>query len=257
MNKIKKTINNKRLSLILTLGFVLLGLVLGLNGYTLAKYLMEDKSDKLYTAEDFYFTSDYLQPMQNNGEYILYTLQEGVDTIQLQLYNYDDDLRSSEVDIEYEIYVDGTKNTDGNLLVTDEDGKVAISLENLVVDPNTNEKVYTVIAKAVSPYTKTIGARFKIVGTTDSIEYSAYGTAESPMMQLTVKTNDYSGNVVLTWDKDHVYPDKTDSMLAQAAATSGTCSVLLSSNSEYTFRFFKSDMTKDYSNTLKAVASGN
>lgn len=239
----------KGLSLAVCLGVVLLAVSVLFNGYTVAKYLAEKREAKLYTAMDFYFTSDYLKPVQSNGEYALYTLREGVDTIDFELRNYDDALRSSEVDISYEVYLDGEKKAQGSI-PTASDGSESVSLADLPAGE------YTVIAKAVGPYTKTIGARFRVVSQTPAIEATAYGSASHPMMQLTVKTNDYSGNVVISWGSG-VMPDKTDPKLANVSASAGSCVVYMANDSEYTFTFYKSDLSADLTGTLSAaIANG-
>lgn len=230
-----RTKQKRSLPLVSCAGLMLVVSLLLVQGYTLAKYLNQDKEEALYTADSFYFTSDYLMPQQNNGQYVHYTLQEGVDSIVLELRNYGDALRSSQVDISYEVTLNDAVKATGELKTGEKSEE--ITLKDL------QPGQYTVVARATAPYTAAIGAVFTLVGRTDQIEYAVYASADSPLIQLTVRTNDYSGPIVLTWGAG-IYPDKTDPMLAGASyGANGSYEVTMGSNTEYTFRFLKSDLS--------------
>ena len=241
--------SQRKLSFITGLGLVLLVAALAFSCYTLAKYLSRENDEQLYVAKNFYFSSDYLQTEQNNGEYVLYTLQDGVTSIDFELRNHVDSLRYSDTDITYDVYLDGVKKTSGTIAVSGS-GVVTVSL------PGITAGEHTVVVTSTSPYTQTIGARFKIVDASLGIQYEAHGSAEHPMMQLTVRTNNYSGYVHISWGEG-VIPDKTDPLLFDAVAENNFVQVYLSAHSEYTFTFLKSDLTQDLSSTLSAAAVAN
>ena len=225
-------------------GLLLVTLVLIYSGYTTAKYITSRNSKHLYVAQAFYFTSDFLEPQQANGEYKTYTLQEGKDQIYLRLFNSDDALRTSEVDFEYQVFYQKEGET-SQIAITQKQifavgaDAVPISIQDLA--PGT----YLVTAEVTKPYTKKIGAKFKITDTKNKIDYTTSADASTPLMLLTVSTNDYSGNVVISWGAG-IYPDRTDQMLANApyGNNGGSATVELPSNASYTFRFLKSDLSK-------------
>ena len=236
--------NRRLLSVPAAVGLLLVTLVLIYSGYTTAKYITSRNSKHLYVAQAFYFTSDFLEPQQANGEYKTYTLQEGKDQIYLRLFNSDDALRTSEVDFEYQIFYQKEGET-SQIAITQKQifavgaDAVPISIQDLA--PGT----YLVTAEVTKPYTKKIGAKFKITDTKYKIDYTTSADASTPLMLLTVSTNDYSGNVVISWGAG-IYPDRTDQMLANApyGNNGGSATVELPSNASYTFRFLKSDLSK-------------
>ena len=87
-------------------------------------------------------------------------------------------------------------------------------------------------------------AKFIIPAVNNQVQWSVSDAANSPVVRLTVKTNDYSGNVTISWPAG-VAPDNTDPLLAGAVNTQ-SCTLSFSNNSEYTFLFFKSDLSAVY-----------
>ena len=71
-------------------------------GTSLAKYLQEKNMELLYEAQNFYFESDLLS---DNSNQLAYTYDIGNDTISIVLRNNIDELRYSEVNIEYDVCI--------------------------------------------------------------------------------------------------------------------------------------------------------
>ena len=67
-------------------------------GGSLAKYIQEKNAELVYEAQNFYFESDLLS---DNTNQLAYTYDTGNDTITFNLKNNIDELRHSEVNIEY------------------------------------------------------------------------------------------------------------------------------------------------------------
>lgn len=220
------------------ISILLLAVVLLFNGYTLAKYMIEDERKDPIAAKSFYFESDMLAPASETAQY---TLKAGVDEISFELMNYPDELRSSDVDISYKVTLsrDGTEKETKEGTITKEGRKAAISFSNLEAG------TYVVEASATSPYTKTLVGKFTIVDTDYELSYDVSDGANSPTLIVKVATVDYSGDVVLSWPEG-VLPDNTDELLKSATGNSHT--VRMESQSEYTFRFFKTNPANVYNN---------
>jgi len=234
----------KRTSMAFRIGLLLLAVAVLFNGYTLAKYLMEKDQKVPVVAKNFYFESDLLAV--STGAVPQYTLQAGVDTISFSLMNYPDELRESEVAIDYTAVLtkDGStvKSTSGKI----EKGRKSIPISFADLDEGT----YIVTATATNPYTQTLQGRFTIVDNDTDISYSVSDATGSPNLKVTVTTTDYAGNIVISWPED-VLPDNTDALLSGVSGQS--CTIKVNTQSEYTFQFFKSDPRADYSNSISVT----
>lgn len=233
----------KRMPLAAWIGFGLAAVLLAFNGYTFAKYVSQKEQEPVIAARNFYFESDLLT---KDGK--TYTLKAGVNQIRFSLMNYPDELRVAEVDIPYEIWVNGSKyanftakkgeteDTDGKLNIADK--KLDITLPNLAAG------TYTVEAKATDPYVKTLKATFTIVAENNGIVYTVSDSAGSPTLLLTVTTTDHSGNVTISWP-DGVLPDNADPLMKGAGASPYIVQNF-PKNAEYTFVFFKKNPAQTY-----------
>ena len=232
--------------LALRVGLFLLGVVLIFNGYTLAKYFMEENQKLPVAAKNFYFESDLLAV--STGAIPNYTLKSGVDDITFKLMNYPDELRTSEVNISY------TDNlSKGGEIINTQDGTLAIG--KTAVDVSFTDLTpddYTVTAISTMPYQQTLTARFTVVGHDYGLHTTVSDSSGSPTLMVTVKTTDYSGNIAISWPAG-VLPDNTDELLLNAGGTGHT--VRVEAQSEYTFLFFKNDPAADYSKSISVTAT--
>lgn len=221
--------------------FLLLMLVLvTVNVGVFAKYVFQQTEEPLIRAKAFYFQSDLLEVPHKNGEYPHHTLMAGTETITFHLYNYPDALRTSEVDIAYTAKLMKTDRTElatktGTILIDERTETVTIG-ETLAAG------TYLVEVSS-APYETILKAEFVIPDLSTAVTYTVSDTEDSPVLHLTVRTTDYAGQVKLSWCAD-VLPDNTDPLMADASGTEHT--VILATDSEYTFVFYKTDPTQKY-----------
>lgn len=212
----------------------------------LAKYIKKVNNNVQINSTDFYFTSDLLDIQATNGTFPEYTLGKGTDTITFNLNNYEDDLRFTTVDIDYEIKV--TNSSD--VIVFEENGTLnALSTKNSKQFDITSltSDTYIVEVTSTSPYIKQLKGKFIIQDVDDDITYTVSDGAGSTVVMLTISVNDYSGNINIKWPNE-VFPDNSDPLLKDAKNTTDY-TVNFNSYSEYTFVFFKSDTSVVYTNT--------
>ena len=239
-----KEIIAKNKNILLIISFVIF---LGFFSYSLAKYIDDRKKEFLYEAKAFYFESNYLNDIASVKSY---TLEKGIDYVEFDIENNIDQLRYSDVTINYTVTL---TDLEGNA-VKDKSGAsvspITATLANGSIKKNTHRfsnlkgGVYVVNAISKKPYTKTIRANFIITNDNTSISYSVTDTANSPILQLTVNTNDYNGNIKITWP-DGVTPDNTNSLFTDVTSgyTSSNKTISVVKNGEYTFQFFKQNPT--------------
>jgi len=155
-----------------------------LMGMTVAKYILNEHFKVEYQAKNFYFQSDLLSDSTEQPEY---TYPEGTDSIAFYLRNNDDNLRYSEVDVDYTVTL--SKGEEVIDTVTGKIEKNSINLKRIEFT-NLQEGDYTVIAKSTSPYERILSANFTIPSRDDSIEYQVSDTANNGSLILTVTTKD-------------------------------------------------------------------
>lgn len=232
---------------------ILILLAIMLIGGTVAKYVSEEKKETIYQAQSFYFKSSTLSDSSITKTF---TLEKGLNTIKIDLNNFEDNLRFSDVSIDYVVSIsdtNGNQVTDINEnIVTEKVGNFAKKqkLTKSVEFSNLKTGTYTVTAKSVNPYTKTLKANYVITEDENNIDYTVSDVLGSSVLQLTITTTDYSGNVTISWPQG-LAPDSTDIKLANANTgfSQGSCQVRFEANSEYTFQFFKQNPNTKYEKT--------
>lgn len=231
--------------LFLLCGFVILAMAFG--GFY-AKYVHQESEKKAPIAEKFYFTSDFLR--QNGKDY---TLASNTKQLEIELRNYEDDLRSSDSDIKYRYVVkkDGTQiQTDTGTISkkTDSGNKVQITINNLKAGK------YTVTATAESPFQKTLSASFTIPEESKDLNYKVSDSQQSAYASLQISTDAYDGAIKIQWPSGLI-PDSTQKIfentknLQNNKYVTGSMTVQVKKYTAYTYRFFKEDIDKDYSTT--------
>ena len=221
---------------------LLLVLVIPGGGVLFAKYAAVEYSENAYVARNFYFESDMLA--ESSGAVPQYSLKAGVNEISFLLMNHPDNLRFSEVDIDYTVTItgEGINETLPEMTLTG-NRKTSEEIRYAVSEPGT----YTVTAVATAPYTKTLQAKFTVTGKDEEISINVGDAAGSPNIKVTVTTADYEGDIIITWPAG-VVPDNTDPLLRDASGNS--CTVHVKKNSEYTFQYFKNNPNSDYSKDI-------
>lgn len=216
-------------------------------GTTLAKYSSNTNQEVVFEAKNFYFESDLLHDATNP---ISYTYQKGVDEISIALKNNIDDYNFSEVEIQYEVKItdqEGNSITDKlGTTVRSQTGEISnTAIESKEVKfTNLQAGTYVVTATATKPYEKTLQGTFTLLALNEEITYEVSDSENSSVLYLTINTNDYSGDLAITWPKG-VCPDSTNENFqsVDSGFDGGSTVVSISADSEYSFRFFKSDLT--------------
>ena len=247
--KFKKEIKTKRqlVSLILILLAIVTTLTAGI--VTLARYVSKKTSDGLVTPSKFYFESNLLAVEAES-------YRVGTDTITFDLKNFDDNLRVSEVDIDYTVTIQCTdksvvipegKNTSGTL---SKGTKSSVSVE---YGGLTLGKTYTVYAKATAPYTKILTANFTLPNESEAVTFTKSSEGGNDIVvYVTAKTGNVPKEVILKWQNGYV-PDNSVKGMADAGGNSHL--LTLEENSVYTFRFFKSSLGIGYNSVSFGIES--
>lgn len=207
-------------------------------GVTYASYKRKLATDNAVSAKSFYFVSNVLE--SGGIEYDLYN-----NAIKFDIMNYSDGLKTSEVDIDYNVTISSSDDKNvGNVVGTNTSGKLLKDAANKTTVTYTGlalGKTYTVTAEATKPYTKTISATFKIVE--GNYEILSVKEDRGDYVLLTLRTLDFADNVNITWQNGYV-PDNSEPILATATGTSHTTAI--AHNSAYTLKFYKTaDVTYD------------
>lgn len=237
--------NSKTRKILIATGAVLALVALLVTGQVVAKYIKQDLNRKEpVSAKAFYFESNYL-----TADCRKYNLNAGTQSVEIELYNFENELRISEVDCTYEVKVEKTDDVNYK--------------SDITVDPTTAEKqgtskftlsnlqdgcTYTVTVTANGGYEKTLSAKFTVAAKTDKCYMNLSETAEYVL--LTVWTEDVTGKVSVTFPAGLI-PDATDSVLKNVnnynsetqTYESKSFEDSISNYASRSYRFFK---TKDY-----------
>lgn len=213
----------------------------------LAKYIKNEDINAGIVTPDFYFESDLLEVPQNNGVYPKYTLSTGVTKISFKLKNYLDSFRFASEKIEYTVTLSGNVNkTKTGSINEGSCNEVDVLFTDLT------SGTYTVVVTTTSPFVKTIKADFVVTEDDPSFTYIVNDAVSSPIIQVIITTNAYSGKLKLSWP-DKVSPDNSIPILS-GAISGNTYEIDVVEYAEYTLIFFKEDVTKVYTKTDISVS---
>lgn len=240
LEKIKAKLNIKSKARLILFVASLIAIVasLTLGAITFARYISEKKSDGVFVPSKFYFESNLLT--LDGAEYDIAT-----DSITFDLKSYDDNLRHSEVDIDYEVSItcaDGGVtvpsgiNTEGTLAKGA--SRVSVQYNGLVLG-----KAYTVTASATAPYTKTISATFNLPDEDSEVTVLRDVSPDGFVATLTLKTGNVAKTGIVRWQDGYV-PINAYAPMKNASGTSNN--VTLEPNRTYVLNFLKSDLNADY-----------
>ena len=242
--KVNKTTASGRR--VLYIGILLLLIAVAFNGYTVAKYASKDNQYTPMVAKNFYLESDLLSA--SSTEIPNYVLQAGHNEITFSLMNYPDELRCSETNIVCSVQLSGNGQLYEREVTLPATGKI----EEQVTFDNLTDGTYEAVVTSVSPYAKTLKAKFTVVSAADDLSYEINDAAGSPNLNVKVTTADYAGNITITWP-EKVLPDNTDSLLTDAYGNE--CTVRVEKYSEYSFNFFKTNPDEYYGDSLQVSKS--
>lgn len=196
------------------------------------------------TSQIMYFESNYLT--ESGATYTI-----TADTVTITLTNYPDDLRISELDVNYEISVTGgdatitigDETTNTGTLTAGNKQSASVKISGLE-----QGKTYTVTARGENGFVKTLSATFTVTEQENKVFKRVEQTEHYVL--LTVWTQKVTGNAVISDIPAALIPDNTDPVLAsvKTADTAFTDDKSFN-NKEYTsrtYRFFipKGDATE-------------
>lgn len=226
-----------------------LALLLSAVGATLAKYIRQDQANGAAVAAPFYFTSDKLGA-DNPYYQISEPTSGGTAAVSFTLSNFVDQLRCSSETIEYTYWaVSGANASAGAIAGTEDSGTLSGEFQTNTVQLNLQKSdfgsdgVVTVIVQSVSPYEKTLSARFGFAAQQYGLQWQ---TAEKGNAVVLEVAGGDGSNVTVAWP-DGLYPDLSNEVFqgmdpgsVTFAAQPGVC---------YALTFLKSDpadtFTKD------------
>lgn len=218
----------------------------------LAKYVYQRNKIGTVKAKAFYFTSNLLEDASQDT-ITTYKLAPGTETIAFTLGNHADELRYSDVDINYKIYINDEEleNVDYTTLSRQNKNDATIEIDTTdFVAGNT----YTIKAVGYSgeygaiSYHKTLSADFVIQSDETGI-YKWLDTSNSEYVLLTVWSQGQAGNVTITFPSENVIPDNTDNIMRNVSTVDGnfTDKVSFSGNQNYSshvYRFFGKNISE-------------
>ncbi len=218
--------------MIITTAAVVLSLCALTVGVLVAKYLNEKKSDGLIRAKNFYFTSNLLDGKNH-------TLAPDSTSITFTLGNHEDDLRYSEVDIEYEYTVtadDGTTTATGQgTLDKDRVRDAEVTVSDL--QPG---RTYVVTAVGTGGYSKTLTAKIVVPEKEAQLYYHKDNSSGEYILLTVWNEGDEEGNVTIEYTG---IPDNTNSNMT-GWSTHGSYPVTINPHESKVFRFFgETDIT--------------
>ena len=230
---------------------VLLTVIVAAIGGAVAKYVNERDGVTPISSQAFFFESNYLKT--NN---LTYKLNSDTNQISIELYNFENDNRISEMDCTYTVTVasaDGsafkvddetvTQKTFSHTTVKNQKDSFSFSLSEL--SPG---KTYTVSATSDGGYKKTLSATFETRAAQATGIFMNVQDTEHYVL-LTVWTENSVGMASIQFPTNLI-PDATDPILRYVTSASGnfTDDSSFSENGAHSrsYRFFK---PKNYDST--------
>lgn len=195
-------------------GIVLLSVSVSVTSSVLAKYIHTVQNETTVTTKAFYFESDYLT--ENHYEYKLHS---GTEHVSFHLYNYQNELRVSEIDSKYTVSVESEDSS--FTLTIDGEAKTETTVRaqtqkdvEVVLGSLKSGNQYTVTVTADGGYQKVLSATFTVDPVQDGFFMNVDETDPNYLL-LTVWTENVSGNVSITVPAGLI-PDTMDPVLKEA-----------------------------------------
>ncbi len=170
-------------------------------GTLVAKYLNERDSDGLARAKYFYFTSYLLDGKEH-------TLAPDSTTLTFTLGNHEDELRYSEVDINYTVTIDNGAKIESGGEGTLQSGSIH---DADVTISNLKTGVYHIKAVGEGGYTKTLTATIIVPEKEEKIYYHLDNSADEYALLTVWNEGDKAGNVSIAYKglPDNTNPNMT------------------------------------------------
>lgn len=218
--KIRKKVAILAVAVMLSISTLSLGIVA-------AKYIKQRNSTGLVGAAEFYFTSNLLDRKEH-------TLAPGSTSVTFTLGNHADDLRFSDVNIEYKVTVnnsDATVNNASGTIANDKVNDAEVTISNLKAG------TYIITAVGEGGYTKTLTATIVIPKQNTDIHCKIDDTSVDGCVILTVwNEGEKAGTVTITYTG---VPDNTNpNMINWLSGDSVSENVTINAHQSKVYRFF-------------------
>lgn len=237
-----KTSKTKYIVLLFILTLIILSGIL----IARSKYVLKSDVIGMIEADTFYFNSYTLSEIEK---------QISSDNIEFKLFNYEDALRASSANIEYEIKteivspkddgvtakvtINGEEKSNGIL----EGGEQSIDTIKVEVQNNgtsVDEASVRVYAIAKSPYTKTISAVYNMKKNENSSvdgNYEVNLVSKEQYENLLIRTTSYSGSLKVTYDntKLRMYDERKENI----DISGNVVTINVNKSSNYSVKFVK------------------
>ncbi len=200
-------------------------------GIVLAKYLIgENNSDGVVTANDYYFTSNFL-----DGK--THILAPDITSVTFTLSNHIDDLRYSDMDIKYTVTVTPAATIDhetGTLAKND------VNDAEITVSGLQEGKTYTVTAVGDGGYTTTLTATIEVPQKEAELYYYVDSSSGEYTLLTVWNEGDAEGTVTITYIgiPDNTNPDMNDWTASADSSDTKSQDVNIAPHASKTYRFF-------------------
>ncbi len=229
------TSENKNLKIKKKVAIVAIAVILSICtlsfGVVTAKYFAEKKSTGLVETKNFYFTSNLLDGKE-------YTLAPGTTSVTFTLSNHADDLRFSDVDIEYTVTVNNGATVIGGTgtIAMGSVNDVEVTISNL-----TAGKTYTITAVGTGGYKKTLTATIVVPEQNFELYYKIDDSAVDYILLTVWNEGEKEGTVTIGYTGT---PDNTnDNMTEWQAGNNASQDVNIGAHESKVFRFFGGKVT--------------
>lgn len=215
-----ENIKRKRGGRITAIVLMALLVILGAVGFVAARYVSDYQKEAEIHASNFHFSSDYLR----YDETADYTVSNwGTQNVKFCLFNYETENVAliSETDIVYQIQI--SDNDNWVVSVADAQGHAVAPVDGAYTLPKSDTPTYhlvtltyngsqenpkvNVTVTSSSPYEKELKAGFT-AATKKGIEYTV--TDMGHYCELTILTNQYYGDITVSWNPENHSPDNTN-----------------------------------------------
>lgn len=213
----------------------------------IAKYSNERSTDKVVKAQEFYFTSNLLDGKEH-------TLTPGSTSVTFTLSNHADELRYSDMDIEYTVEVTEANGVATTVDVANEKGtlkKGDTDPAEIIVSSLEAGKTYTITATGDGGYTKTLTATIVVPEISAKLFYHVENSANGYTLLTVWNEGDEAGDVTIEYKgiPDNTNPNMTNWQLGEDA--SQTQKVTIKAHESLLFRFFGDDVKVEVPNVTE------
>jgi len=196
-----------------------------LMGTAIGRYQRQLKSESAVKAQEFYFTSDFL----DGGTH---TLAPGSTEVTFTLGNHADELRYSEVDIAYEVTVDNgaTVDKETGTLAQNEKSDATVTIKGLQ-----SGSTYTVTATGKGGYEKTLTATIVVLEEKAQLYYHLDNVPGEYLLLTVWNEGDEEGTVTIKYTG---IPDNTNPNMTDWTTDGSPKTVTIDAHTSKVFRFF-------------------